>query len=252
MRATALHKLPFSYDADALQRDLANCGVTWKTHYKPHHYAGDWAAVALYSRSGAADDLKSGPRGAVFQPTELLSRTDYIRRSVLPQFECPFKRVRFMRLAAGSEVKEHIDYFRPLTEEVRIHIPIVTNPSVIFRAGDIGRHLPAGECWYLDVNTPHSVANHGVEDRVHLVIDCELNEWLRQYLPRPLHLDSRIWAIKFQHTAMRYAWRDAKRRESNGEGPAAGIITHQLAYDLATRAGIVKAKRRLMGEKVDK
>jgi hypothetical protein len=36
-----------------------------------------------------------------------------------------------------------------------------------------------GECWYNDFNLPHSVANHGTTDRVHLVIDCVLNDWLR-------------------------------------------------------------------------
>jgi hypothetical protein len=36
-----------------------------------------------------------------------------------------------------------------------------------------------GECWYLNVNFPHKVANRGATDRVHLVIDCAVDDWLR-------------------------------------------------------------------------
>ena len=39
-----------------------------------------------------------------------------------------------------------------------------------------------GECWYLNVNRPHRVANHGTSDRIHLVIDCVVNDWLRELL----------------------------------------------------------------------
>jgi hypothetical protein len=39
-----------------------------------------------------------------------------------------------------------------------------------------------GECWYLDLSLPHWVENRGARDRVHLVIDCEVNEWLLELL----------------------------------------------------------------------
>ena len=40
--------------------------------------------------------------------------------------------------------------------------------------------LAPGETWYLNVNLPHSVTNGGDEPRVHLVVDCEVNGWLRE------------------------------------------------------------------------
>jgi hypothetical protein len=34
-----------------------------------------------------------------------------------------------------------------------------------------------GECWYIDANFEHSVANRGKQDRIHLVIDGIRNDW---------------------------------------------------------------------------
>jgi len=39
--------------------------------------------------------------------------------------------------------------------------------------------MKKGECWVLDPNYPHTVDNTGQEDRIHLMIDCKLNEWWR-------------------------------------------------------------------------
>jgi hypothetical protein len=38
----------------------------------------------------------------------------------------------------------------------------------------------AGECWYTNVNFVHSVANKSSQDRIHLVIDGERNDWSDQ------------------------------------------------------------------------
>lgn len=44
--------------------------------------------------------------------------------------------------------------------------------------------LRTGETWYLNVNRPHRVENNGNEYRVHLVLDCVINEWLREQVER--------------------------------------------------------------------
>lgn len=40
--------------------------------------------------------------------------------------------------------------------------------------------MKPGELWYLNVNRYHSVTNGGSTDRIHLVIDCIVNDWLRE------------------------------------------------------------------------
>ena len=63
---------------------------------------------------------------------------------------------------------------------VRIHIPVVTNDGVDFRLNGRRCMMPAGSSWYLRLSDPHSVANSGPADRVHMVIDATVNVWIEQ------------------------------------------------------------------------
>ena len=84
-----------------------------------------------------------------------------------------------MRLTAGSVIKEHFDVDLSFEEGmVRLHIPVVTNEAVDFRLNGTRVVMEAGSCWYLRLSDPHSVANRGREDRVHLVVDAEANDWI--------------------------------------------------------------------------
>jgi len=42
--------------------------------------------------------------------------------------------------------------------------------------------MAPGECWYLRLSDPHSVANRGTTDRVHLVVDAVVNDALRRMI----------------------------------------------------------------------
>ncbi len=42
--------------------------------------------------------------------------------------------------------------------------------------------MEAGAVWYLRLSDPHRAANRGATDRVHLVIDAVVNDWMRQLL----------------------------------------------------------------------
>ncbi len=90
-----------------------------------------------------------------------------------------------MRLAAGSRIKEHTDHELSFEEgTARIHIPVTTNDGVDFRLNGVRCTMPAGSSWYLRLSDPHSVANRGGTDRVHLVIDVGVNDWLAALFAR--------------------------------------------------------------------
>lgn len=90
---------------------------------------------------------------------------------------------RLMRLHAGSVIAEHRDHgVGHECGEARLHVPITTNPHVEFRVNKQQIPMQPGELWYIDADKPHSVANRGATDRVHLVIDCKVNEWLSTQL----------------------------------------------------------------------
>jgi hypothetical protein len=58
----------------------------------------------------------------------------------------------------------------------RIHIPIATNDKCNFIVGDEIVQMKTGEIWEIDnANKVHSVNNDGDTDRIHLLIDYQVN-----------------------------------------------------------------------------
>lgn len=85
-----------------------------------------------------------------------------------------------LRLGPGSTIREHKDYNLSLDDgEIRLHIPVRTNHDVDFIVGGQRVVMTEGECWYHNFNLPHSVANRGATARVHLALDCVVDDWLR-------------------------------------------------------------------------
>jgi hypothetical protein len=88
-----------------------------------------------------------------------------------------------MRLGAGSAILTHEDNgIDPEGGIARIHIPIVTNKDVEFLLNGSAVAMKPGSAWYLRLSDPHSVANRGASDRIHLVVDCLMNDWLVETL----------------------------------------------------------------------
>jgi GNAT superfamily N-acetyltransferase len=177
-------KLPFQFEPGRLQADLAGIqSEEFVRHFNTQYYQGDWSGVPLRSVGGRANHIYPDPTAKdAYAETPLLARCPYIR-DLLDSLRCPQRSVRFLRLKTGSVIKEHRDYDLGFEDgEVRLHIPVITNPQVEFVLNQVRVVMNEGECWYLNVNEPHRVANHGTVDRIHLVIDCVVNDWLRDLL----------------------------------------------------------------------
>jgi hypothetical protein len=191
---TAL-KLPFVFAPEGFVADLA--AVTpedWSPHYNDRDFGGQWAGASLRSRTGRADDL--GVTGSSFLDTPLLSLCPAFREA-LQAFECPLKAVRLLSLAPGSFIREHCDNALDFEDgEVRVHIPLQTNDLVGFYLSGERLRLEIGQSYYINVNLPHRVSNRGTADRVHLVIDAEVNDWLRDVFARGIDV-ARIAAPDF-------------------------------------------------------
>lgn len=172
-------QFPFSFDAQRLASDLNNIAPTdWIAHFNKGYYEGNWSVASLRAVGGKAHTIYPDPTATDYADTEILARCPYYQE-VLRAFQCPLTAVRLMKLAAGSHIREHRDYNLGYEDgEVRLHIPIATNPDVDFRLEGQRLDMQPGEVWYLNFNLPHSVANAGNTERIHLVLDCVLNEWL--------------------------------------------------------------------------
>jgi hypothetical protein len=177
-------KLPFSFDAETLQAELKHISPgEWVGHFNSGYYEGQWLGVALRSVGGSPTKLYPDPHAlGPIEDTAILERCPHIR-DVLSSFDCSIKSARLLRLTAGSTIKEHRDYNLGFEDgEIRLHIPISTSPDVSFFLEGHRVEMREGECWYLNFNLPHKVENRSTTDRVHLVIDCVLNDWLQQVL----------------------------------------------------------------------
>ncbi|MFT6100690.1 MAG: hypothetical protein ACJAYF_003251 [Arenicella sp.] len=157
-------RLPFCFDVDRLKSELDQFDAQhWMAH--PNRMHGN-AAIPLVSQNGENNDEFIGH----MKMTAHLQRCDYLQQ-VMASFGEVLARSRLMRLAAKSEVSEHVDFNYHWYSRVRIHIPITTNPDVLFYCGDEKINMQAGECWIFDSWRRHKVVNNSSEHRVHLVVD---------------------------------------------------------------------------------
>ena len=179
-------RLPMTFAPERLRADLdALAAVDWTAHFVRQNYEGNWSAMPLRSPAGETHPIRMinpDPGATRFVDTALLDATPYFR-SVIQAFACPVRVARLMRLTPGSRIKEHIDPDLDADAGMaRIHVPITTNRDVEFTVNGVPVAMAPGEAWYLRLSDPHTAANRGLTDRIHLVIDVEVDSWLRETL----------------------------------------------------------------------
>ncbi len=180
-------KLSLSFDATRLQEDLGKVmasSADWIDHYVTQNYEGSWSVIPLRANRGASHPVMmiySDPVSTDYVDTPFLAASPYFAE-VLASFQTKVLAARLMRLGQGSVIKEHRDHDLDVEGgTVRMHIPVVTNPEVHFLLNGRRVIMAEGECWYLRLSDPHAVRNDG-PDRVHLVVDMEVNDWVRGQL----------------------------------------------------------------------
>lgn len=161
---TEFVRLPFKFDVTRLAQEVAAIEAdAWQPH--PQGFEGN-LSVPLISVNGEMNDKFNGP----MKVTGYLEQSPYIQQ-VLASFGEVFGRSRLMGLAGGRAVPEHRDINYHWYNRVRIHIPVITNPDVLFYCGNTHVHMEAGDTWIFDSWKPHRVENGSDENRVHLVVD---------------------------------------------------------------------------------
>ena len=157
-------RLPFLFGAGRLGEEAqALPEAAWLPH--PSGLEGN-TAVPLVSING---ELKDGFDGQM-APTRYLLDAPYLLQ-VVASFNEVVARSRLMRLAPGAVVQEHVDFNYHWYSRVRIHVPIITEPTVRFFCGADEVHMAAGEAWLFDSWRRHRVINGSADERIHLVID---------------------------------------------------------------------------------
>jgi hypothetical protein len=165
----------------ALRQDVLLLPNSWAPHFNTYHYEGEWTVLPLRTPGGHHEriipDLMSED---TYLDTPLMQNCPSVQQ-LLANFQCPIGAVRLLNLKSGAIIKEHRDHELAFEHgEARLHIPIFTNEQVEFWVQNQRIPMEVGDCWYINANLPHRVANHGPSDRIHLVIDCVVNDWLQQ------------------------------------------------------------------------
>ncbi len=158
-------QLPVSFDAAALAAEIAALGeAPWRPH--PNRLPGN-SALTLVTTNGDPDsDERLGPMRA----TPWLERCPQLMQ-VMEAIGATWGRSRLMRLAGQAEVNAHVDLDYYWRERMRVHVPIVTQPTVRFICGDAEINMAEGECWIFDTWRLHRVINDDTRHRIHLVAD---------------------------------------------------------------------------------
>jgi Aspartyl/Asparaginyl beta-hydroxylase len=158
-------QLPLLFDTNQLAKEIEALGESsWKPH--PQGFAGN-SMLPLLAVNGDPDiEAFAG----VMQPTPSLLRCTYLKQ-LLASLGATIGRTRLMQLAGQAEVTRHADQGYYWRDRVRVHVPIVTQPTVRFECDEQIINMAAGECWIFDTWRNHSVQNDSVLSRVHLVCD---------------------------------------------------------------------------------
>lgn len=158
-------QLPLQFEADRLAEEiLAMPESAWLPH--PQGFPGNDFLPLISAQGEPANESFSGP----MRLTPHLTRCPYVV-DVLASLGAALGRTRLMRLSGHAEVSPHYDIHYYWRERMRVHVPIVTQPTVRFICGDEEVNMKPGECWIFDTWAKHRVINDAEQSRVHLVAD---------------------------------------------------------------------------------
>jgi hypothetical protein len=158
-------QLPLLFDADALAREVLAIDESW---WRPHPQA--FPGNSMLPLVAVEGDPANEDFAGAMRPTPHLRACPYLAQ-VVASFGATVGRSRLMRLSGQAEVTPHIDQGYYWADRVRVHVPIVTQPTVRFECGGAAIHMAAGECWIFDTWREHCVINDADAARIHLVVD---------------------------------------------------------------------------------
>lgn len=159
----------------------------WHAHVNKRDYQGGWDVLALRC---ATQHLNSHGilQSFAIHPDANWSNLPYLEYSpALLHFvnTLPYqlKSVRLMRLHPGAEINAHRDHGLSLEHgEARLHLSLQTNEQLNFFVNEKRVPMQAGELWYINADQVHRVENKGSEPRINLVLDCVVNDHLKEQI----------------------------------------------------------------------
>lgn len=161
--------------------------LQWVQHVNADNYQGDWDVLPLRCQAQYYEQhviLQSFAVETFGEWIDLpaLKRSPYLSEFI-GQLQCEVGAVRLMRLKAGAYIKPHRDKGLAVEYgEARLHLPVCGAQDVEFVVNNKTVPMQEGKLWYINADQIHSVRNNGKADRINLVLDCKVNDWLKKLI----------------------------------------------------------------------
>jgi hypothetical protein len=152
---------------DETLNELKN--YNWSPVWADKRYAGEhWMTCPLI------EDFHKTPNFKIFQLSSIIEE----------KMKCKIKNLMFYAMLPGGDIPPHRDMVGNVgLGGLRLHVPIITNEKVNFIVDGQKVIMSQGELWALDTSYTHSVSNFGNNNRIHLVMDVIVNDWVINLLP---------------------------------------------------------------------
>jgi hypothetical protein len=159
---TEFYKLPVTFDPNLVYEEI--CRVEpyrWVPRGNPRYLS-----LPLVSHHGLDTQHPSAPTW----PTDNLERCPYLRQ-VLSHFRSPLTDVRVRRVEPGTSSAEYYDEHYAGFTRYRLHLPLLTDPRIVFRCNGREVHMERGEVWLFDRLALYGIVNPTRWPRVHISIE---------------------------------------------------------------------------------
>jgi hypothetical protein len=167
---------------DALADEVNNKQIPWTDAYSEYQ-SGGWMTSTLLGRTSDARNVIVRDC-AKPKATDALGRCPVLQQ-LLADLGLNYMMVRLARMDPGTNLWEHKDYLElGRKPDIRLHLPIKTNPKAYFGAPGRRSHLPAGKLYAIRPTSAHGACNYGSTARIHLIVDVYENRELRALCSR--------------------------------------------------------------------
>jgi len=242
-------RLPRTYDVDQLVHDLQILRDVKAAPQPGPYHQGEWKGIALHSTGGKDSVFPSAPGMDDYRETESLLRTPYFKW-ILDDLKCPKEVVRILFLPPQGHIKDHFDFHTSFQFGLlRLHIPIITHPDVVFLIDGQRMKWEPGELWYGDFSKVHSVKNDSPIVRAHMVIDVQINDFVLSLFPKDFVSRKRLEGISMTRERMPAPEAELRRFACDFRIPAEFMPMFVIGKPLSTLArGAIAAVRVIDGK----
>lgn len=177
-QVSQIYELPENV-VQRLTHEILMADLPWREAYSDYQSAG-WKTASLLNASGKSDDVVISDCQAVgTDALQLMPTTENLIRSL----NLDYMWVRVARLEPNSFLWEHRDFSDlKRVPRLRLHIPLQTHPDSYLVLAGQRIFMKSGFIWKLNPTVPHGVCNRSPVPRLHLILDCYVNETIRNWL----------------------------------------------------------------------